>query len=90
MSLIKVNQDKLKKAQTPEIVSMRQARLALLQANLLTLVSEAIENGSEADKITWEYATEVRRDDALVLNLSQALDLTDAMLDDLFILAASL
>ncbi len=41
----------------PSVVSMRQARLALLQQNLLATVDAAIAAGNEADKITWEYAT---------------------------------
>lgn len=74
----------------PDVVSMRQARLALLQAGLLTQINNAVDAGSEADKITWEYATEVHRNDALVTNLSSALNLTEQQLDDLFTLAASL
>lgn len=74
----------------PTTVSMRQARLSLLQAELLDEVNIAIENGTEADKITWEYATEVNRSDALVINLSVALGLTEQQLDDLFILASTL
>lgn len=71
-------------------VSMRQARLALLQNNLLDAVNTAINAGNEADKITWEYATEVNRSDALVQNLSAALGLSETDLDNLFILASSL
>jgi hypothetical protein len=74
----------------PLTVSMRQARLALLQSGLLSTVNAAIAAGSEADKITWEYATEVRRDDALVTNLSAALNLKESDLDNLFTLASSL
>ncbi|MES2499270.1 MAG: hypothetical protein V4570_01940, partial [Pseudomonadota bacterium] len=37
----------------PSIVSMRQARLALLQFGVLSMVDAAIAQGSEADKITW-------------------------------------
>lgn len=75
---------------TPSVVSMRQARLALLQSNLLSTVTAAIEAGSEADKITWEYATEVRRDDSLVQNLAVSLGLTEEDVDNLFVLASSL
>lgn len=74
----------------PSIVSMRQARLALLQSNLLAQVDAAVSAGTEADKITWEYATEVNRNDTLVQNLSVALNLTEQDLDNLFTLAASL
>lgn len=75
----------------PEVVTMRQARLALLQANLLTAVQDAIANGSdEAMKIEWEYATEVRRDWASLISLAAALNMSDAELDGLFILAGTL
>lgn len=74
----------------PLVVSMRQARLALLQAGLLSQVDAAIAAGNEADKITWEYATEVNRSDALVANMSTGLGLTAEQLDNLFTLAASL
>lgn len=73
-----------------KVVSMRQARLALLQVGLLTSVEEAIAAGDDAVKITWEYATEVRRNDPLVLSLSEALDLSNEQLDYLFALAATL
>lgn len=74
----------------PKIVSMRQARLALLQSNLLETVNQAIANGNEADKITWEYATEVQRTDSLVQNLASGLGLSEQDLDNLFLLASTL
>ena len=74
----------------PSVVTMRQARLALLQLNLLGTVNTAIQTGAEADKITWEYATEVRREDPLVVNMATALNLDSAALDGLFTLAATL
>jgi hypothetical protein len=80
----------LVESQKVKVVSMRQARLALLQAGLLTSVEEAVAAGDEAGKITWEYATEVKRDDPLVTNLSAALDLTEGQLDNLFSLASTL
>lgn len=73
-----------------KVVSMRQARLALLQAGLLTTVESAVAEGDEAGKIAWEYATEVRRNDPLVTNLSAALDLSEGQLDNLFSVASSL
>ncbi len=78
---------------TPEVitipvsVTMRQARLALLENNLLDAVNTAMETATEADKIEWEYATSVHRDSALVVNMGIALGLTDEDLDNLFILA---
>lgn len=78
------------KIKIPTTVSMRQARLALLQVDLLNSVESAIAQGDHADQITWEYATEVNRADALVANLSGALGLTEQQLDDLFLLASTL
>jgi hypothetical protein len=77
-------------APIPTTVTMRQARLALHQGGLLTTVNAAIAAGAEADKITWEYATEVKRDDALVTNMATALNLTETDLDNLFTLAGTL
>ena len=75
-------------------VTMRQARLALLAANMLTAVNTAIAamtgTEGEAARIEWEYAAEVRRDSALVQALTPALGLDDAALDDLFTAAAAL
>lgn len=74
----------------PTTVSMRQARLAFLQSNLLNSVNTAINQGNEADKITWEYATEVNRNSPLVQNMAIALQLSSSDLDQLFTLASSL
>lgn len=72
----------------PEVVTMRQARLALLGAGLLAQVNTAVANmpGAEGDaaRIEWEYAQEVRRDSPLVAALSAAFGWTSAQLDDLF------
>jgi hypothetical protein len=68
----------------PQSVTPRQARLALLGSGLLDQVEAAIATGSRADKITWEFAAEVRRDYAMISNLGSALGLTDAQIDDLF------
>lgn len=72
----------------PEVVTMRQARLALLGAGLLAQVNTAVANmpGAEGDaaRIEWEYAQEVRRDSPLVAALSVAFGWTAAQLDDLF------
>lgn len=78
----------------PEVVSMRQARLALLGAGLLAQVNTAVANmpGTEGDaaRIEWEYAQEVRRDSPLVAGLSAALGLTDETMDNLYKVAAGL
>lgn len=76
------------------VVSMRQARLALLGAGLLAQVNAAIAAmpGVEGDaaRIEWEYAQEVRRDSPIVAGLSDALNLTDSDLNTLFSEAAKL
>ena len=78
----------------PEVVTMRQARLVLLGADLLAQVNAAVANmsGAEGDaaRIEWEYAQEVRRDSPLVAALSAAFGWTGAQLDDLFTEGAKL
>lgn len=78
------------KPAAPEIVSARQARLALLRAGLLDAVETAVAGMSAEVRLTWEYAVEIRRDDPLLVNLATMLGLTEAQIDDLFLLAASL
>lgn len=81
-------------APVPEVVTMRQARLALLGAGLLHQVNGAIAampgDEGEAARIEWEYAQEVRRDSPLVAALSAAFGWTGAQLDDLFTEGAKL
>lgn len=75
----------------PAVVSMRQARLALLAAGMLQPVNDAIAAlpGADGDaaRIEWEYATEVRRDSQIVQRLASALALD---VDALFAAAAAL
>lgn len=78
----------------PSVVSMRQARLALLGAGLLSQVDTALDQMDEPNRsaamIEWEYATELRRDHPLVASLSAALELTEQQIDDLFMAAGSI
>ena len=75
----------------PKVVTMRQARLALLQGGLLATIESAIANGTdEAMKIEWEYATEVRRDWASLVTLTESLGMTSTELDSLFTIASTL
>jgi hypothetical protein len=73
---------------------MRQARLALLKQGLLDTVNGAVQGlagtEGEAARITWEYATEVKRGDALVTSLTTTLSWSEVQLDELFDLAAKL
>lgn len=78
----------------PFQVTMRQARLALLGSGLLSQVDAAIASlpspQKEAALIEWEYAAVVQRNSGLVPAMAQALGMTDAQLDALFIAAESL
>ena len=81
---------------TPRItkVTMRQARLALLNAGLLDTVNTSIAAMAGAQgtaaRIEWEYSQEVQRDKGLVLALGTQLGLSSEQLDDLFTLANTL
>ena len=78
----------------PAVVSMRQARLALLAAGHLSKVNAALaalpSPQKEAAQIEWEYATEVRRESDLVKGIGAAIGLDAAALDALFIAGAKL
>jgi len=65
------------------VVTMRQARLQLLDMELLDSV-EAMLSDNRAWQIEWEYATEVRRDNPIITAMAQALSLTEEQLDDMF------
>lgn len=78
----------------PIAVTMRQARLALLQAGKLSAVNSAISSmqgeQGEAARIEWEFSSEVRRNQALVVQLEPVLGMTHEQIDQLFITAAGL
>lgn len=78
----------------PVSVTMRQARLALLQAGKLPTVNAAIASMSgiqgEAARIEWEFSNEVKRAQPLVAALAPVLGMTSDQLDQLFITAAGL
>jgi hypothetical protein len=83
-------QEEINAAKAAQSVTMRQARLALLQSGLLDQVNAAIAASGGAAQIEWEYASEVVRGSPLVQSLAAGLGLTNTQLDDLFTLAASL
>ena len=74
----------------PSVITMRQARLALLMADRLSEVNAAVSQAGEAAQIEWEFATEVHRNWPLVAALQSGLGLTDGDLDALFTLGATL
>jgi len=84
----------LEKRRRGMVVTMRQARLALLKKGLLDQVQPAIDSLPEPDRraadIEWEYGATVERDNALIQSLTPAMGMTDTEVDDLFKLAATL
>lgn len=71
-------------------VSPRQIRQALSRANLRTAVEAAIASGDQDTKDWWEFATQFERKHPMVVAMGQALKQTDAQMDALWQLAASL
>ena len=79
------------KSTVPTSITMRQARLALIQAGLLDTINNAIATGTdEVMKVEWEYADEVKRDWDSLNTMATGLGMTERQLDDLFILAGTL
>jgi hypothetical protein len=78
----------------PQVVTMRQARIALHRKNLLTTVETSLSSLPEPQKtealIEWEYATEVQRTSPLVQSLAMVLTLSEQQVDELFVLASAL
>ena len=72
----------------PYSVEMRQARLALLGAGLLSTVDAAFAalpgDEGEAARIQWDYATIITRSNPLMVSMASALSLTEEQVDDLF------
>ncbi len=74
----------------PTVVTMRQARLALLQQGLLASVEAAIASAGQAAQIEWEYAQGVEVDSPLVEAMRDVLGLTDDDVLGLFAIAGGL
>ena len=74
----------------PISVSPRQIRQALSQSNLRADVETAVAAGDQDLKDWWEYATSFVENHAQVVAMAQQLNLSDAQLHDLFVLASSL
>jgi hypothetical protein len=74
----------------PQTVSPRQMKLALLGAGMLDAVEAFVANAPRAVQITWEYATEWNRGDAILNRMAQAFGLTEEQVDGLFVTAAGL
>lgn len=81
-------------APVPEVVTMRQARQAMLNAGILGQVDSLIaampgEEGESA-RIDWNHARDVKRDWPLIGALGPQMGLTEQQIDGLFIYAGSI
>lgn len=78
----------------PEKVTMRQARLALMQFGILDDVETLIQSlegaTGVAARIEWDYSSEVFRNKPFVVSLGAQLGLTDEQIDQLFINASQI
>lgn len=78
----------------PEAVTMRQARLALMSAGLLSTVNTIVAGmtgpAGDAARIEWEFSSTVERHRGLVSQLGSALGLTETQVDALFVTASTL
>lgn len=72
----------------PTIVTMRQARRALIDAGLYAAINAAVAAlpGTDGDiiRVEWEFSPIVKRDSPFVAAMVTALGLTEAQLDTLF------
>ena len=73
----------------PQVITMRQARLQLLEVGLLDDV-EALVALDRKSQIEWEYASEVYKQSTLIEAVKGALNLTDTQIDNMFIEASKL
>ncbi|TEY00359.1 hypothetical protein [Campylobacter sp. US33a] len=68
----------------PRKITIRQAKLALLEAELLDDIEAMIEKADKATKISWEYATDFERNNPLILKFQSELSLSNEIVDELF------
>lgn len=74
----------------PAVVAKKQAKLALLQVGLLDTVEAAIAAAPRNVQIEWNDSETVQRNYLVTQMMVAQLGITDAQLDDLFTLAATL
>lgn len=74
----------------PNSVTARQVRLLLLQNNLLDEVEAMIQTQNQSVKIQWEYATRFERNDPLLNQMAETLNISQEELDQFFIEASKI
>lgn len=73
----------------PKSVTRRQAKQALLQVGLLSMIESYMASAPMNVQIDWYDALEIQRDWSTLSIVSQDLNLSSDQVDDLFILAAT-
>lgn len=74
----------------PSQVTPLQMRKAIRASGLRALVVSYLQTADEATVEAWEYALTIERDNAMIAGAAAALGKTEAEIDDLFRLAATL
>lgn len=77
-------------ARVPQTVTMRQARLALHEAGLLSTIESVMGQADEKAQIEWEYAAEVHRNSPMIAGVQFATGMTDEEVNSLFFAASVL
>ena len=72
-----------------KVISARQARLILLNNNLLDDIELLLAN-DKALQIWWEYSIEIERDNHYLVQAATQLGITDEQLDAMFLEASKL
>lgn len=79
-----------KAIEVPLSISMRQARLALLNVGLLEDIENAMVSMPRAVQIEWEYASVIERNNPLISQIASSFGLSEEQLNDLFILGSKI
>lgn len=74
----------------PDAISPLQARRALRAAGLKSWVDAYVATLSEEEQEAWEYAVEVRRNNAIIAAGAAVMGMTEQQIDNLFILGVTL
>lgn len=77
-------------APVPQEVTPRQIRLALNAMGLRDAIEAAVAAGSRDLQDTWEFSTVIERANPLIAGMAAALGMSEAQVDALFVLAATL
>lgn len=78
-----------RKSQIPSSITPLQAKLQLLEMELLDEVDTLVANDRKV-KLYWEYALVIERNNEVLLSMAEMLNLSPEELDDMFIKASKL